>query len=252
MALGWGTRRKLVYSAVGVLIALVAVFFLYQTFFTAPATCFDGIQNQDERGIDCGGNSCSLVCSSEVRAPVVKWARSFETSPSTYTAAAYITNNNVGSGAKQVRYSFQLFDDKNLLIVERQGVADLPPVQTVPIVETGISVGNRSVSRTFFSFSDTPVWNRVPADAFPPLRLTNQSLNQDGTKLSASVVNDSTVDAQKVTVVAVLFDSQGVARAASKSLLGSINSKSSQNVVFTWSATTADLIRAELTVLPSF
>lgn len=252
MALGWGTRRKLIYSVASVFVAAAVLWLGYQAFFTAAPTCFDGVQNRDESGVDCGGGYCSLVCAAEARTPIVKWARSFETSPGLYTAAAYVTNPNVGAGAKQVRYSFQLFDDKNLLVAERQGTVNLPPVQTVPIIETNISVGNRTVSRTFFAFSDMPVWNKVRADAYPSLSIAEQNLSADGTRLSAVIINDTVKDARNVTVAAVLFDSEGVARAASRSQFGLIGRKSSQQAVFTWSAPTVGLSRAEITLLPSF
>jgi hypothetical protein len=65
-------------------------------------------------------------------------------------------------------------------------------------------------------------------------------------------MNDSLEDAKKVTIVAVLFDAQGVARAASKSTLASLARKSSETVVFTWPGEFRDIARAEITILPSF
>ncbi len=251
MALSWSSRRQFLYYAVALVVAVVLFFILWQTFFTAQPTCQDGIQNGSEAGIDCGG-ACALLCEGQARSPVVLWSRTFETAPSFYTAATYIQNPNPGVGAKNVPYSLQLFDEKNLLVMEREGMVDLPPIGTIPLVETNIGVGNRTVARAIFAFTSPPVWNKVPAGTLPQLRITQQSLAQDGTRLSATIVNDSLDPIRSLDVAAVVFDSAGVARAASKTRIDNISAKSSEPLIFTWPSALTDVARAEITVLPSF
>ncbi len=249
MALSWSSRRKFLYTTVAGAIGFVALLTLYVVFFTNAPTCFDRVLNNDERGVDCGG-SCSLLCRDQTRAPVVLWSRAFQVSPSTYTAAAYVQNPNPGAAARNVAYSFQLFDEKNSLVTERIGVINIPPVQTVPFIDPNIDVGNRTVARALFAFSEEPVWQRV--GDLPPLRVGNQYLAPDASQLSATISNDSIKDANKVIVTAVLFDNKGIARGASRSILPRIPHKGSQDVVFTWPGGVKNIIRAEITVLPSF
>ncbi len=246
--MSWGNRRKLLYTTVGAVILAVLLLYIYEHFFTSAPTCFDGKFNGDERGIDCGG-SCALFCKQDTRAPIVLWSRAFEVAPNTYTAAAYVQNPNPGAVARSVAYSFQLFDDNNALVTERVGVINIPPVQTVPFIDPNINVGNRTVAKAIFSFSANPVWTKI--GALPALRTTNQYLSPDASQLRATVVNDSIEDADKVTVAAVLFDSNGPARAASRSILGTIPHKGSQNVVFTWPMGVPNIVHAEITILPS-
>lgn len=251
MALGWSARRQLLYYAVGAIIFGVLGVVVWYTFFTETPICFDGQQNADERGVDCGG-SCTLICAADAKAPTLLWSRSFNTAGNLYTAAAYVQNNNTGAGAKKVSYSFQLYDANNLLVVERKGVADLPPIPTVPLIEHNINVGNRVVTRTQFSFSSVAVWNKIQLDKLPVLRKVQQPLANNGTKLEVEVFNDSLVDARNVVVAAVLFDAGGVARAAGKTLIDRLSRKSSQNVVFTWPKPNPNIVRVEVTLLPSF
>ncbi|MDO8518505.1 MAG: hypothetical protein Q7S26_04430 [bacterium] len=259
MSLSWSFRRKVLYLAAVAVIAAGMLFALYELFFTAAPTCRDGTQNQNEAGVDCGG-VCSLLCADTARAPQVLWARAFQTdTPSigsgqagVYTAAAYVQNQNGAAGARSVRYSFQLFDANNSLVIERDGVVDLPPVQTIPIVEQNINVGTRSVARALFAFSEVPAWERVSAGSIPVLRMSGQNLLPDGSRLSETVSNDSQTDVTNVSIVAVLFDTHGIARAASKSILASLPSGSAQEVVFTWPAGVPNVVRAEITTLPSF
>ncbi|MDZ4226267.1 MAG: LpqB family beta-propeller domain-containing protein, partial [Patescibacteria group bacterium] len=202
-------------------------------------------------GIDCGG-SCANLCEEDARMPNILWARAFETAPQTYTAVAYIENRNQGAGARQVPYSFQLYDDKNELVVEREGVVDLPPITAVPVILPNIDIGNRSVARTLFKFTAEPTWERVRVEALPQVRITQQQLTGDGTRLSAVIVNDGFTDIRNLQVAGVVFDSQGIVRAASLTTIPQISAKASQPAVFTWSKEVANVARAEITVLPSF
>jgi hypothetical protein len=247
------------YYGVGIIILAVLVYVVWASFFNSPATCLDNKQDGTELGVDCGGQ-CALLCQDTAKDPTVSWARSFQTgTPSTgsgqattYTAAAYIQNNNPGAGAKRVAYSFQLFDANNSLIKEADGTTDLPPVSVIPIIMPNISVGNRTVTHVEFAFSNPPVWYKIPAKSLPTLFVSQQNLAADGSRLSATISNQTLADAKGVTVAAVLFDSNGVARAASKSLVQVIAAQSAQNVTFTWPTGTPNIVRAEITVLPSF
>jgi hypothetical protein len=248
--MSWSFRRQALYYAVAGFILIVVLFGAWRAFFVRTPTCFDGVKNGIELGVDCGG-ACALICSDTAKAPVVLWARSFEVSPQTYSAAAYVQNLNLGAGARGVKYSFQLFDSTNLLIAERDGTVDLPPVHTIPIVESGINVGTRTVARTLFSFSGLPVWHTNTTEIVP-LHLTQQSLNPDASRLSANVVNDSAQDAAHVTVAVVLFDGKGVARAASKTVIDSLPRKSQKPIIFTWPGGVPNIVRAEMSILPAF
>lgn len=244
-ALSWSGRRKALYTSVAGIIGLMALVFAYEAFLTAPPLCTDHKQNGGEHGIDCGG-PCATLCAGEARAPSVAWARSFESAPQTYTAAAYIRNDNAGAGARQVAYAFQLFDSDNNLVVERDGVADIPPVPTVPIVEPGINVGYKQVARTLFHFSSEPTW--VRAGELPKLSVSGQRLAADASRLDAVVNNDSYSSA-RATVAAVLFDADGTARAASKSTV-TVPARSSTPVTFTWGEPAQGVVRADITLLP--
>jgi hypothetical protein len=249
MTFSWSARRQLLYYAVGIVLATILLFTLWQTFLTSTPTCFDGRQNGDESGVDCGG-SCAKLCVGEARAPNILWARAFEVAPQTYTAVSYVETRSAGNGARGVPYLFQLFDDKNELIIEREGVVDLPPVAVVPVVHPNINVGNRIVARTLFALTSEPVWERV--SMLPQVRITEQQLSIDGTHLSAVIVNEGFEDVRNLRAAGVIFDTQGIARAASITLINRIPGKGSEPAVFTWSEPIQNVARAEITLLPSF
>ncbi len=248
--LAWGSRRRLLYLGSAAVVLFMLSVWAYLTYFNTPPTCFDGRQNGLEAGVDCGG-SCSLLCSDAVHQPNPLWWRAFQVASSTYTAVTYVENSNVGAGARHVHYVFQLLNKDNQLVAERDGVTDLPPVQTIPIVETGIDVGYNKDLHVFFGFSGPIQWNKIFAADLPSLTLGKESLSSDGTRLTATISNDSFVDANKLTVLAVLFDQRDNALAASKSVLN-VAAKSSSPVIFTWPQPILGVSHAEITMLPSF
>jgi len=239
------------YYGVAAVLLVVLLYIVWVSFFNTAPTCFDNRQDGNELGIDCGGG-CSLVCSNIAHDPTVMWSRAFETGDGLYTAAAYIRNNNIGSGAKKVGYAFYLFDDNNTLVKEVDGVTDLPPVTVVPIIVPNITVGNRNVASVKFAFSEKPIWYSVPSSKLPTVLISEQHLSDDASRLSATLRNQTLLDAKNLTVEAVLFDQDGVARAASKSYVAAVGARSTQEVEFTWPAGVPNIVRAEITILPSF
>jgi hypothetical protein len=255
MALKWGARRQILYYGVGIILLAILAASAWRVFFYQVPMCTDGVQNGDESGVDCGG-TCAALCPDTAHAPTIQWSRAFLTAPGIYTAAAYIQNNNVavGAGAKHVKYSFQLLDKDNILVAEREGYVDIPPVQTVPIVETNINTGTREVARTFFNFetNNAPIsWSRVSPSSVQKVRISATG-NYDSGRLSATIANDSYDDAKNITALAVLFDGDGVARAASKATIAKVPHRGEASVTFTWPQAPQNIIRAEVTVLPSF
>ncbi len=238
------------YLFVATLLGAFLATWVYVKFIATPPTCADGEQNGLEVGVDCGG-ACLLLCPLQARPAVLQWARSFAVAPGTYTATAYLQNPNIGAGSKNVGYLFELYDQANNIVARRSGFIDIPPVQVVPVVEPNI-VSSSSVVRTLFTLTDEPVWSKVLADTVPDLTVTGQNLSSDGTKLTATVENKSFKDVTRLQVVAVLFDTEGVAVASSESEIQTLGERSSQEIVFTWPRSIPSVAHAEITVLPSF
>jgi hypothetical protein len=121
-----------------------------------------------------------------------------------------------------------------------------------PILEANIDVGNRIVARALFEFTSEPTWTKVPPEALPPLRIIDQSLTADGTRLTGTLVNDTLEEIRNLTLVAIVFDGEGVARAASRTVIPRLSRQSSEPIIFTWGSGFEDVARAEITILPSF
>ncbi|OHA38654.1 MAG: hypothetical protein A3G52_04385 [Candidatus Taylorbacteria bacterium RIFCSPLOWO2_12_FULL_43_20] len=230
----WATKRKLSY--IGAFFVLLFVGFALPVFFFVydSPTCFDGKQNQNETGIDCGG-SCNILCSTESIRPLVLWQRIFKVLPGIYNAVAYVENANISSGSEAVPYVFELYDENGSLIAERKGVADIPPNKKFPIFEDRIDTGGKTPSRTIFQFTDDPVWKKDTRQ-FPDIRVTSSSLveGEDNPRVLSTIENRSLEDIYDLEVVAMVYDSGENVIAASRTYVNKLEKGGSENLVFTW------------------
>src|SRR3989344_3674037 len=105
--MSWASRRKsflIIFIFLGLFIVVASIIFYSQP---APS-CSDKKQNQDEKGIDCGG-SCKAICQ-ELTIPLkVEWVRPFQIASGVASVAAYVTNPNAKLGAPNVPYIFRLY-----------------------------------------------------------------------------------------------------------------------------------------------
>lgn len=231
--ISWSTKRQLLYlSAVFVALLLLGSFSLYKALYPAPS-CADNKQNQNERGIDCGG-VCPNACISDVRPLITLWARTLPASDGMYDAAAFIENPNLNAGIPSIAYTFKLYDKNNLLVAERSGKTFVNPNERFVLFVGGIRTGERIPSRAFLMFQTDPSWTQSLAEK-PALVVQNETLIS-GAKpsIEAQIINRSFVGQKNIEVTSVLFDSNGNAFAASETIIKELMPDMQERVFFTW------------------
>ncbi len=143
-----------VFLVVFLIIGLFALAVLYE-----QTTCFDGLQNGDEIGIDCGG-VCGELCDFQVTDPVVLWNRLFEIAPGVYSAIAFVENPNVVAHAHNVPYVFSLRDERGMLVATASGDIYLPPASSVAIFERSFNVASEIRKEYFLNLLMLPIGNQ--------------------------------------------------------------------------------------------
>ena len=241
--MNWAQRRQLIYMLSLIFVFLcVAGFFAYQS-FNVPPTCFDGKQNGDETGVDCGAkSSCSLYCSDELSPPVVRWVRVFPAATNGASnivhAIAYIEHGNPKAASYGVQYTFKLYDDLNSLVTERKGTTFIGAMGKSAIVETLIPIGSTDPNKIRATFSFDPIiWHKISPEYALVILNTDRKLleNTDiGTRLTATIENQSLYQFRNMEVAAILYDVDGNAITASKAVLPSLDKQESKDIVFTW------------------
>lgn len=225
----WGAKKQALYAlvvvvAVGVVAALISFAVLYK-----PASCFDGIKNQNEAGVDCEG-ACSRLC---VPPNVTAlWARSVKVADGVYHAVAMVQNPETAAGTMSLPYSFSLYDTDNILIATRNGTMKLEPGEVVPLLEANVITGSRTPARTFVSFGPA-VWNTMSRTE-NPLTVGAVSLDEKTLRLSAEVNNGSVTDVPQATLTALLYGADDVLVGASQTVLTDIPARGMKTAVFTW------------------
>jgi hypothetical protein len=230
----WSEKRKFIY-ATSTLIVIIGVIgipaFLF--FYKAP-TCFDGKQNGNEKGVDCGGK-CTRLCQNNFLAPNVAWTRLERVVPGIYNAAAYIINPNTEGEAKNVPYHMALYDKDGMLIIDQKGAVTLPPHRNTLAFLPLIKVVNSIPAKVLFEFTGVPDWNKK-ADRLSAIEITEKNYTEEGNNSSLRVTlkNASVSNIERFAVYVVLYDSVGNAIGFSRTIVDELLANTSVTAPFTW------------------
>lgn len=229
----WAFWRRVQYGSAFTLFWALIFGYVYAIYLYQPPTCFDGSQNADERGVDCGG-SCVRICNFDAVTPTVAWARAFPGNTGLYNVVAYIENRNRVAAAPEMRYTISLYDSGGL-ITERSGVTILPPNGLYPVFEDRIDTFGRVPSQTFVELEAPELWLPAP-DAPEQFTVTDRALSSADfrPRLDASIYNNSIEEARSVEVIATIFDRDGNALTASRTFVDDLSGLEEQDMVFTW------------------
>ncbi len=229
----WSTRRKFLYVAEAILVIVVVVGLPVFYFTNKPPTCFDGKQNGEEAGTDCGGK-CQLLCSFEGLDPIILWSRAFKVTTGVYSAAAYIQNPNVNSEGLAT-YVFNLYDSNNVLIASKKNTTIIPKNKIIAIFEPNIDTQSKIPARVTFEFAQKPIW-RKDVSVSPEFVITQKALTGELTmpRVDATVQNVSIGAQERIEVEAIVYDKNGNAIAASRTFIDRLEKDQSTRVSFTW------------------
>lgn len=238
----WRQGRKALIIFILILLLLSIVGFFVYPYFNKPATCFDGKQNGDESGVDCGG-SCKLVCVTDVIPLDIKFAKAIPTDAGLYDLVVMINNKNKNKDTLDgmINYSFDVYDRAGSIIKNITGSTSLPLGQTFPIiiqnVPISLSSGNQ-ISNVFFNVvNDKPWQNQDSTYARNFFKVVNTNFKQNLNNISQLTVtlkNLSKAYFRNVPVKVLLYDDNKNLIAVNESLIKEINGGDTQDVFFTW------------------
>lgn len=232
--MSWGTRRRNTILLVIFLLVFIPIAIYVTSILIKPVTCFDGIQNGTETGVDCGGN-CALLCKAEIIDPIVVWKRHFEVAPGVYNVVAMVENPNPESGSDRAPYIFKLYDRDGVLLQERKGITKLSPKEIVPIVENTLLTGKLEPIRVSFQFTDELVFEKQPLESQPIVVRDEKLIDERGLpRINATIENTDLLPINKILVVAIVYDVDDNAIASSSTVIERILKDQSVPVVFTW------------------
>lgn len=234
----WSRRRKRIILSIIVFILVVLIgapiFFL---FYRAP-TCFDGKQNGDEVGADCGG-SCQLLCTAESLPLILKGdPRILKVRDNTFEIVALVENPNTSGEIYRADYTFKLYDALSAIPLKvMEGETYVPKGATFAVFEGPFNLeeGVTPVRAVLEWRKENIVWrkNTLP---IPELIVGDLDLSRENTspRLDASVENHSLESISNIDIVALIYNETGSIFAASKTFIDTLPVGESTRVVFTW------------------
>jgi hypothetical protein len=217
-------------------------------FYKAP-TCGDGIRNQDEQGIDCGG-VCPKICQMSFLAPEVKWTRFDYVAPGIYNVGAYVVNYNLNSEVKRAKYIFRVYDKEGVEITTREGEMYIPPNRNTLAFEHSIETFRKQVSKVTFEFVPGYEWNKTNKN-LPIISKINEDFNSDdvGAYWEVELLNKELFDVDNIKVYAIIYDVSGNVVGLTQSFIDTIPSRKSEKVTFTWNQPKLGVAEKELIII---
>ncbi|MDD2657875.1 MAG: hypothetical protein PHD04_04450 [Candidatus Pacebacteria bacterium] len=226
---------------ISVIIGAITIAFLstvlIATFYQAPS-CTDGLQNQGEAGIDCGG-SCAYLCAADEQPPTVLFAKALSNGAGRASVIASVENKNASVAAKDVPYRVRLYGAGRSLIQEVTGTLDLPPGATIPVFIPSITSGKQVVVATFFDIDpSSPKWFQMSDDPriLPRVSSTKQGGTSSAPRIEATLVNSSTNMLSNVETIVLVRDEKGDVIAASRTIVSAIPAGGQSTATFTWNS----------------
>jgi len=232
----WALRRQVLYvSVISICVIAAASIGGYELFHHVP-NCFDGVQNGDETGVDCGG-SCLKICPAQAVDPIVLWERIFpaNTDQGFWAVVAEVENPNTAASVKNIGYTFKVYDDQGVPIGEKSGFASIPANSISPIYESYIPTGKHIPIRVTFQFTGLPEWQKI-GSRVRNLSVSDQDIQNPTTtpRIVATLTNKGIQTEQDIEVVAIVYDAIGNAIASSRTVVDSLPKNASAPIAFTW------------------
>ncbi|MFA6365403.1 MAG: hypothetical protein WCW78_03305 [Candidatus Paceibacterota bacterium] len=215
--------KQFIYGALYFAIVCIVVFGIWGVTLQKPQTCFDGIQNQNETEIDCGG-SC-IACAIKHLKPLEEGAipRMFSLATGKAVALFEIVNPNQGYHAAQFTYRITARDANGTRLESLEGTDTLFAGETRLIFEPRFTTYASAMKSVAIEMTN-PEWRSVEELLPPVLSLHNVvTENGDTIRVSGTIKNEGALHAKEVKVVAVLVDQFGYELFAAQTILTSVD-----------------------------
>lgn len=236
--MSWAARRRfIILLIIGVIIAAIVTVASFATFSKAPS-CIDGIQNQNESGVDCGG-PCPYLCTAQEQRPTVLFTKALSYTGGRTDVIASIENKNTTAAAKNVAYRITLYGRGQSLIQEVTGIVDLPPGASVPVYVPGIVSGKQTVTGTFLEVATSSLqWFSMTANqrSVPMVSNTTQSGTTEAPRIEAILTNPTVTPFSNVQTIVVVRSIKGEVIAASQTIVPNIPAQGQATATFTWNS----------------
>ena len=206
-------HKQIIIISIYFLLFILLIVFLYFKFKTKE-TCFDGIKNQNEEEIDCGG-ACAKQCEKITAQELIveKTGTVFSGVAGKYDFYAQIANPNAVFGSKKFDYAINFKDSSGNILTSRNGSGFILPGERKYIVENGLDAPDSQISADFKIINSewvqlTEYYER------PDLKIINKNYSEisggtDFAEARGLLKNNSPYDFETIKIQVILKDENG-------------------------------------------
>lgn len=199
--------KQFIYGSVYLTIFLGLISWVYFSAFHTLPSCADGIQNQDEGGIDCGG-SCSKVCLpvGSLAIEVVDHVRALRLDDDHLSLLVRIQNTNLDFAAKNFSYTFNLYNLSDEIIARVSGSSPIYAGEIRYLTAPNLNFSPASIGKVTLDIVD-PEWVAPPDFPKPDLAVQNHKtyISENQIKVEGTLTNQGLNLIPGAKVIAVFY-----------------------------------------------
>lgn len=210
--------RQLFVAALFLILVGGAMYWSYQKIFPVLPNCGDGIQNQDETGIDCGG-ICGAICPlpprpADAKEIEIQWAKAVNSGANAYDLAAKLVNPNKYWGLESFNYEFDVKGADGTVILTKTGTSYILPASYDYIIVSSQKIdvvpGNIELKLSEEKWSSVNTDYNISALSFPVTQKLYTPKDENGfASASGIVTNGTNYDFDKLDIKIALFSDSG-------------------------------------------
>jgi hypothetical protein len=213
-------RKQLLYGGILLAIFILLVVAFYFVFVKPEASCSDGIQNQNEEGVDCGG-SCGNVClQNALPLKLIGKVNLLYVGLERASLLAKVENPNSALAARSFDYKFDVYDEAGNFLTSASGKSFIYAREFKYILVPNLAYPVDRISRVDFT-SSNPAWTSASDFVRPAVTVQDYETQTFGKefRVSGRAVNQDLISIPEVRVIAVFFGKFGQTSAASETKL---------------------------------
>ncbi|MDH4330215.1 MAG: hypothetical protein OEV93_01555 [Candidatus Moranbacteria bacterium] len=208
---------------------------LYSIFKEKP-TCFDGILNQNEQKIDCGG--VCAPCEKEIVVSDIEIVSAdiIDGGNGKIDILVKLRNPNNNFGSSGFRYNIALKDANNDTLEERSGKSYILPMETKYVIETNFEP-NKRPSEVIVQLSGNN-WKELNIFEEPELNIFNKEYypvnDNEKSAVYGLLKNESRFDFGEIDLNVILRDSKGKPVAVNKTVISNLFAQQERDFKLIW------------------
>ena len=195
------------------LLIFTAIGFLIYLGLKPEATCFDGIQNQEELGIDCGG-PCP-PCLPKVADPIITNQQLINEGNGLYEFVAKIKNQSQIYGNPKIDYQINFYNSSGQIIQSIPQTTFILPGEEKYIVKAAIKLNpQEKITQAKAKITHIDTWQKLNDALFPDLVVKDKKIKIIGqptkyAEVSGTIISRAKVGYQRVSINIILIGNDG-------------------------------------------